>query len=97
MKLPMLSADDKHAEIRRLYFKTTRQTIQEDLDKALDLLKSMASEEERERCTVYMEGLAQMRRDWSGKQRAGKGPGQRGPGGTGSGLRAPGNKKKRQP
>ena len=66
MKLPMLSAADKHAEIRRLYFTTTRQTIQNDLAKALDLLKSMASEEERERATVYMEGLAQMRRDWSG-------------------------------
>ena len=64
MKLPMLSADDKHAEIRRLYFKTTRQTIQEDLAKALDLLKSMASEEERERATVYMEGRAQMRAEW---------------------------------
>ena len=69
MKLPMLSADDKHAEIRRLYFKTTRQTIQQDLEKALDLLKSMASEAERERATVYMEGLAQMRRDWSGGNR----------------------------
>lgn len=67
MKLPMLSAADKHAEIRRLYFRTTKQTIQDDLAKALDLLKSMASEEERERATVYMEGLAQMRRDWSGK------------------------------
>jgi hypothetical protein len=61
----MLSADDKLAEIRRLYFKTTRQTIQEDLARALDLLKSMHSEEERERATVYMEGLAQMRSDWS--------------------------------
>jgi hypothetical protein len=69
MKLPMLSADDKHAEIRRLYFKTTRQTIQQDLEKALDLLKSMASEEERERATVYMEGLAQMRKDWSGNRK----------------------------
>ena len=69
MKLPMLSADDKHAEIRRLYFKTTRQTIQQDLEKALDLLKSMGSEAERERATVYMEGLAQMRRDWSGGNR----------------------------
>jgi hypothetical protein len=87
MKLPMLSSDDKHAEIRRLYFKTTRQTIQADLEKALDLLKSMSSEEERERATVYMEGLAQMRRDWGGKQRAGKG----------SGPRAEGNKRKRQP
>jgi hypothetical protein len=65
MKLRMLSADDKLAEIRRLYFSTTRQTIQEDLAKALDLLKSMASEEERERATVYMEGLAQMRSDWN--------------------------------
>jgi hypothetical protein len=77
MKLPMLSSDDKHTEIRRLYFKTTKATIQQDLEKALDLLKSMASEEERERATVYMEGLAQMRKDWSGRQRAGKGPGQR--------------------
>ena len=64
MKLPMLSADDKLAEIRRLYFTTTRHTIQDDLTRALDLLKSMASEEERERATVYMEGLAQMRSDW---------------------------------
>jgi hypothetical protein len=64
MKLRMLSADDTLAEIRRLYFSTTRRTIQEDLAKALDLLKSMASEEERERATVYMEGLAQMRSDW---------------------------------
>jgi hypothetical protein len=65
VKLPMLTADAKLAEIRRLYFGTTRQTIQADLAKALDLLKSMASEEERERATVYMEGLAQMRSDWN--------------------------------
>ena len=64
MRLPMLSAEDKLAEIRRLYFRTTRQTIQEDLTRALDLLKSMNTEEERERATVYMEGLAQMRSDW---------------------------------
>jgi hypothetical protein len=62
--LKMLTADDKHAEIRRLYFKTTRQTINDDLAKALVLLKSMASEEERERATVYMHGLAQMAKDW---------------------------------
>jgi hypothetical protein len=61
----MLSADDKLAEIRRLYFRTTRQSIQKDLAKALDLLKSMASEAERERAAVYMEGMAQMRADWS--------------------------------
>jgi hypothetical protein len=73
MKLPMLSADDKLAEIRRLYFTTTKQTIHDDLAKALDLLKSMASEEERERATVYMEGMAQMRADW-GRNKKGSGP-----------------------
>jgi len=65
----MLTADDKLAEIRRLYFKTTKQTIQEDLARALDLLKSMNSEEERERATVYMEGLAEMYKDWVGKKK----------------------------
>ena len=69
MKLPMLSADDKLAEIRRLYFAATAKTIQEDLEKALDILKSMNSEEERERATVYMEGLAQMRKDWKGRKK----------------------------
>ena len=64
----MLTADDKLGEIRRLYFATTRQTIHADLAKALDLLKSMASEEERERATVYMEGLAQMRSDWTRRE-----------------------------
>ncbi len=62
--LRMLSTDDKHAEIKRLYYETTRQTIQQDLAKALDLLKSMGSEEERERAAVYMDGLAQMRSEW---------------------------------
>jgi hypothetical protein len=70
MKLQMLSPEDKLAEIRRLYFKTTAKTIQQDLEKALDLLKSMNSEEERERAAVYMEGLAQMRKEWGGKTKS---------------------------
>jgi len=65
MTLRMLSADDKHAEIKRLYYETTKQTIQQDLAKALDLLKSMNSEEERERSAVYMDGMAQMRSEWT--------------------------------
>jgi len=68
-RLKMLTTDDKLAEIRRLYFSTTKQTIQEDLAKALDLLKSMPSEEERERATVYMEGMAQMRAEWARPKR----------------------------
>jgi hypothetical protein len=63
----MLTTEEKLGEIRRLYFSTTRQSIDADLAKALDLLKSMNGEEERERATVYMEGLAQMRKDWKGK------------------------------
>jgi hypothetical protein len=73
MKLPMLSTDQKLAEIKRLYFRTTRQTIQADLTRALDLLKSMSTEEERERATVYLQGLAEMRKDWSRPERAKKG------------------------
>ena len=65
----MLSADDKLAEIKRLYYCTTAKTIQADLARALDLLKSMNNEDERERAAVYMDGLAQMRQDWKRKQR----------------------------
>ena len=72
MKLPMLSADAKIAEIRRLYFKATRQTIQQDLAKALDLLKSMATDEERERAAVFMDGLSQMRSDWARQRKSTK-------------------------
>jgi len=72
MKLPMLSSADKLAEIRRLYFTTSRERIDHDLAKALDLLKSMATEEEREKATVYMEGLAQMRSDWGKKVKSRK-------------------------
>jgi hypothetical protein len=71
--LKMLTSDDKLAEIRRLYFQTTKQSIQSDLAKALDLLKSLNSEEERERAAVYMEGLAQMRSDWTRAQKSGPG------------------------
>jgi hypothetical protein len=61
----MLSADDKLAEIKRLYYQTSRATIKADFAKAIDLLKSMSSEEERERVAVYMDGLSQMRSDWA--------------------------------
>ena len=63
-QLKMLSVDDTLAEIRRLYFKASRQSIQQDLARAVDLLKSIPNEDDRERATVYMEGLAEMQRDW---------------------------------
>ena len=58
---------DAVAEIKQLYYQTTKATIKKDLARAIDLLKTMKTEEERERVAVYMDGLAQMRSEWSGK------------------------------
>jgi hypothetical protein len=57
---------DAIAEIRRIYRTTTRKTIERDFDRAVDLLKSLPTEADRERATVYMEGLAQMKKEWKG-------------------------------
>ena len=56
---------DHLAEIKRLYYQAHRSTIQQDLARAVALLKAMASEEERERAAVYMNGLLEMRSDWA--------------------------------
>ena len=53
------------AEIRRIYFRTTRQTIENDLAAAIELLMSLPTEDEREKATVYMHGLEEMRREWT--------------------------------
>ena len=55
--------EDTLNEIKQLYFKTTAKTIDRDFDRAIDLLKAMP-EAERHRATVYMEGLAQMRKEF---------------------------------
>ena len=57
---------DAIAEIKRLYYAATKATIRQDLDRAIDLLKTLPTEEERERVAVYMDGLSQMRSEWSG-------------------------------
>jgi hypothetical protein len=59
---------DALAEIKHLYYNTTRTTITRDLIRAVTLLKSMPSEEERERAAVYMDGLSQMRSEWAQAQ-----------------------------
>jgi hypothetical protein len=56
------------AELRQIYFKTTKKTIDHDFDHAIELLKSLPNEEEREKAAVYMEGIAQMRKEWAGKR-----------------------------
>jgi hypothetical protein len=55
-------------EIRRLYFNTSKTTITRDLQRAIELLKSLQSDDERQKAAVYMDGLAQMRSEWSGKR-----------------------------
>lgn len=53
------------AQIREIYFKTTRRTIQHDLAHAIELLKTLPTEEERDKAAVYMDGLSQMRSEWA--------------------------------
>ena len=53
------------AEIRQIYFRTTRRTIDSDFAHAIELLKALPDEETRQKAHVYMEGLAEMRREWS--------------------------------
>lgn len=59
------------AEIRRIYFKTTKQTIEHDLLHAIELLKTLTTEEEREKATVYMHGLNEMHGQWKGAREKG--------------------------
>jgi hypothetical protein len=70
---PNRDVDAILAEIKALYFKTTAATIERDFDRAIDLLKSIPLPEDRQRATVYMEGLAEMRREWK-KRKIRRGP-----------------------
>lgn len=66
---------DALARIRDIYFKATPATIDRDLLRAIDLLKSMP-EDQRERATVFMEGLNEMRKEFArGRWRGRRGPG----------------------
>jgi len=60
------------AQIRTIYFKTTRRTIEHDIAHAIELLKSMPSEDDRDKAAVYMEGLAQMRLEWARAEKKNK-------------------------
>jgi hypothetical protein len=61
-------------EIKKLYYSATKATISDDIDRAIDLLKTLPNEEERDRVAVYMEGLAQMRSEWKQGDRGGVKP-----------------------
>jgi hypothetical protein len=70
MMKPM--APDPLEQIRRLYFRATPATVERDLARAIDLLKSMP-EERRERATVFMEGLNELRKEFRRAPRPPKG------------------------
>jgi hypothetical protein len=56
---------DPLEQIKALYYRTSKATIVGDFDAAVDLLKAMSGEDERERATVYMQGLAEMKSEWA--------------------------------
>jgi hypothetical protein len=62
---------DAIEQIRRLYFNATRTTIQRDLDRAIDLLKTIPDEDTRQRAAVFLDGLAEMRSEWRAAQHRG--------------------------
>lgn len=65
---------DAIAEIKKIYYAATKATIQSDLERAIDLLKTLPTDADRERVAVYMDGLSQMRSEWSQAARGGVKP-----------------------
>ena len=57
------------ATIKKIYNNTIPATIQRDLTRAIVLLKSLKTEQERERAAVYMDGLSQMRSEWAAQRK----------------------------
>lgn len=75
------------AEIRRLYFEARRRTIGDDFARAIELLKSLPSQSDRERATVFMHGLDQLRREWDANVGRRRPSARRRAGGAGTGKR----------
>jgi hypothetical protein len=73
-----MTVDETLERLKELYYRTTQATIEDAFDEAIDLLKTMPDEADRERAAVYMEGLAEMRQEWKSANRSPKGPPKRG-------------------
>ena len=59
--LPMLEPFD---EIKKLYYTTSRETIDRDLKRALELLARMPDDDARQRAAGLMHGLSDLQREW---------------------------------
>ena len=66
--LPMLDPFD---EIKRIYFSTTKQTIERDMARALELLTHMPTDEARQRVAGFMHGLSDLKREWKPSRKTG--------------------------
>jgi hypothetical protein len=93
--LPMLDPFD---EIRRLYFSTTRETIERDMARATELLTRMPSDADRQRVAGFMHGLSDLRREWKpATPRGGGGRKPNTPGATKAGSPASPSRKRKPP
>ncbi len=64
--LPMLDPFD---EIKRIYFSTTKQTIERDMARALELLTHMPTDDARQRVAGFMHGLSDLKREWKPRKK----------------------------
>jgi hypothetical protein len=64
-----MTKPDPLEEIKKLYYNATKSTIQKDFARAIDLLKMIPDEDTRQDAAVYMDGLAEMRKEWASGQR----------------------------
>jgi hypothetical protein len=69
LKKPGAPADPAAAlaQLRRIYFKTSKKTIEHDFAHAISLLKTIESEEDRQKASVFMEGINELRKEWTPK------------------------------
>jgi hypothetical protein len=58
------------AQLRRIYFKTSKKTIEHDFAHAISLLKTIESEEDRQKASVFMEGINELRKEWTPKPKS---------------------------
>jgi hypothetical protein len=68
--LPMLDPFDA---IKQIYYSTTRETIERDMERALELLRQMPDDDTRQRAAGLMHGLTDLKREWKPKKTGGKG------------------------
>lgn len=70
--LPMLDPFDA---IKQIYYSTTRETIERDIERALELLRQMPDDEARQRAAGLMHGLTDLKREWKPKKAGGSSKG----------------------